>query len=448
MLILFVNHSVAPTSLGGAERSMLRMVEEWQARDPDLDVHFLTKAPRGTFIAALEERGMEYTAFSYRGWAGSPGEASAERAGLFAAANYSTTLEIISLMERMRPDLVVTNTLVAPWGALAAKVVGVPHAWFVREYGDLDHGLTFTLGREATIRDISTLSDAIFTNSVALRSHLSQYIDVSNVSVVYPTVDAAHINAMATEPPQVEPFTDAQPSDVKLTVVGRVSESKGQWRLIDALANLTSAGVPARLCLVGAADPPSYRDELEERARARGVADRVTFTGHQDNPFPFVHAADVCVTPSGLEAFGRTTLEYMALGKPVVASASGGSSELVIDGETGYLFDPASTEDLASAVARFFGGEGDAAAMGNAARDRARMLSSSEYSNSAAIDRLSELAGTSATYRLPAITRHWFALLSATPPAVSARRSVRQRIRSIGRKTRQLFIAHTRKPKL
>ena len=37
-----------------------------------------------------------------------------------------------------RPDLVVTNTVVAPWGAFAAKALGIPHAWFVREYGDLD----------------------------------------------------------------------------------------------------------------------------------------------------------------------------------------------------------------------------------------------------------------------------------------------------------------------
>ena len=68
VLVYFVNHSTAPVNLGGAERSMLKLVEDWYTADPDFEAVFLTKAPRGKFIEAVEKRGWAYLPFLYRGW--------------------------------------------------------------------------------------------------------------------------------------------------------------------------------------------------------------------------------------------------------------------------------------------------------------------------------------------------------------------------------------------
>ncbi len=68
-----------------------------------------------------------------------------------------------------------------------------------------------------------------------------------------------------------------------------------------------------------------------------------------DMPAAFL-LADIVLSTSSGEAFGRTTVEAMAMGKPVIATAHGGSLETVIPGETGWLVKPADPEQLAAAI--------------------------------------------------------------------------------------------------
>ncbi|WP_209560392.1 glycosyltransferase family 4 protein [Frigoribacterium sp. PvP032] len=412
MRVYFANHSTAPVNLGGAERSLIRLVEDWRARRPDLEILFLTKAPAGQFIAALRSRGWDFRAFRFRGWA-VPSEQpapAAERAA-FATVDYAAVRSMIAEMERVRPDLVVTNTLVAPWAAFAAAALDIPHAWFVREYGDLDHGLQFQSGRASTIHDIGLLSQAVFTNSYALKAHLSQHLDGDAVTVVYPRVDADTVRRSAALVPALPVFAGDAPG-LKVTVVGRVEPGKGQYRVIDALGLLETRGIRASLCIVGSWKEPGYDVELRDRARALGVAERVHFVGEQDNPYPFIAAADVCVTPSTLEAFGRTTLEYMIAGRAVVASDAGGSAELVVPGDTGSLFDLDDPRSLSDALAEYAADPDLALRHGAAAARRADEILGGANGNDAAIDRLESLVGGPA-YRLPDIARYWFELPDA-----------------------------------
>ncbi|GAA4265387.1 glycosyltransferase family 4 protein [Frondihabitans peucedani] len=409
MRVIFSNHSTAPVNLGGAERSLLKLVDDWTASNPDLEPFFFTKAPTGLFTKALDERSWKYRAFRFRGWAlPSVQPAPVVERTTFAAADYQAVGAMITELERLKPDLVVTNTLVAPWAAFAAKTLGIPHAWFVREYGDLDHDLKFQEGRERTLADIGLLSEAVFTNSLALKRHVASQVPDDKISVVYPSVDTASIRTSAEQDPATVPFPLADPG-LKITVVGRVEPGKGQFRAVDALGLLKADGVDASLCLVGSWKTPGYDLELRDRAAALGVADRVTFAGEQDNPYPYVAAADVCVTPSTIEAFGRTTLEYLAVGRPVVASSTGGSAELVEPGVTGSLFDPESPRELADALAVYAATPGLAETHGAAAAMSVERVLESGFSQEAAIARLESLVGAPA-YKLPDIARYWFAL--------------------------------------
>lgn len=425
MLVSFANHSSAPVSLGGAERSLLRFVEDWQARDPELVPTFITKAPRGKFTAALDERGWEYRALRFRGWAlPSPQPAPAAERAAFATVDYAAVNAIIAQYERERPDLVVTNTLVAPWASFAAAVLGIPQAWFVREYGDLDHGLHFQTGRAGVLGDIGLMSGAVVTNSEAMREHLARYMPADKLSVAYPTVDTDRLLATRGDVPTVTPFPQAEPG-LRVTVVGRVEESKGQHRVIDALGLLRERGVTISVCFVGGWKHPGEDQRLTDRARALGVAEHVVFAGEQATPAPFIEAADVCVTPSTIEAFGRTTAEYMTLGKPVIASRQGGSAELVAPGTTGALFDADDTAGLADALATYTTEPETARRHGAAAAAHLGALLGDGRDNAAAIDRLVALVGTEG-YRLPQAARYWFELPGAYASlgATSARAAV------------------------
>jgi len=424
--VIFANHSSAPVNLGGAERSLIRFVEDWQRIDPSLEPVFVTKAPEGTFIAALKERGWPFKAFRFRGWAlPSPQPAPAAEQAAFATVDYATVRQMIELFRKNRPDLVVTNTLVAPWASFAAAALGIPQAWIIREYGDLDHGLHFQIGRNATFRDIGLMSGAVITNSEAMREHLAQDIDRDKISVAYPVVDVDALLAGRDEAPATEPFPQPQ-SDLRVTVVGRVEDGKGQHRVIDALGLLRERGLTVTVCFVGSWKYPGYDQQLTERAAALGVADQIRFVGEQRNPAPYIEAAEVCVTPSTLEAFGRSTAEYMALGRAVVASSSGGSAELVAEGETGRLFDVDDVTTLADALETYARDRSIATEHGAAAPARLAALTGGEHTNAAAIQRLRDLAASGEAYRLPEVAQYWFGLPAAYASlgATSARAAV------------------------
>jgi glycosyltransferase involved in cell wall biosynthesis len=433
VLVYFVNHSSALDHLGGAERSMIKLVEDWQSVDPQFEPYFLTKAPHGQFVAALNERGWPFSSFRFRGWAlPKPGPRRNEER-YFARGDYAAVLGMLRVMRQRRPDLVVTNTVVAPWGAFAAKILGIPHAWFVREYGDLDHGLLFVNGRERTFADIGLLSEAVFANSQAIKRHISQYLPESKVSVTYPQVDGADVRERASQRPSVPPFPPVG-AGLKLTVVARLASSKGQWRVVEAVGALDKRGIPASACFVGAAIETGHDAALMRRARELGVADRILIAGEQANPFPFIAAADVCITPSSNEAFGRTTLECLALGKPVVATRTGGSMELIDDGENGFLFDPDDAMDLARHLQYYAENPDQLPVHGEAAQAKVDWVHSAEHSNFAAIDRLQRVVVEEEVYRLPAYAETWMSfpeLFSAESGSGVTAKYVRGRLKSM-----------------
>ena len=86
---------------------------------------------------------------------------------------------------------------------------------------------------------------------------------------------------------------------------------------------------------------------LKELAKQLGVAENVHFIGRCDDVPALLCASYVCVLTSTAEGFSNSILEYMAAGKPVIATNVGGADEAIADGESGYLV--ASDDDAAMA---------------------------------------------------------------------------------------------------
>ncbi|MBN1417880.1 MAG: GNAT family N-acetyltransferase [Planctomycetes bacterium] len=146
----------------------------------------------------------------------------------------------------------------------------------------------------------------------------------------------------------------------------RLSFEKGLEDLLDAV---TALRTPARLLVVG--DGP-LRGDLQARARALGIADRVLFAGHQEPPNDWLAAMDVFVLASRYEGFGMAALEAMAAGCPVMVTRAGGLPELVEDGRSGLLVPPRDARALAEALERLLADDDLRRRIGAAARDAAR----------------------------------------------------------------------------
>lgn len=115
-----------------------------------------------------------------------------------------------------------------------------------------------------------------------------------------------------------------------LLLPGRITRFKGHADFFQLLASLKSRGIPIHGLIAGEAHPKkrAYLQELKTGVAALGLEDDITFTGHREDLRDVMSISDIVFSLSRQpEAFGRTTLEALAIGKPVVAYAHGGVAE-------------------------------------------------------------------------------------------------------------------------
>jgi glycosyltransferase involved in cell wall biosynthesis len=155
----------------------------------------------------------------------------------------------------------------------------------------------------------------------------------------------------------------------RLVCVGRFFPSKGQDVLIRALAIITHTHPAVSLELIG--EGPEQQ-ACQNLARTLGLEQRCHFLGaiQHDEVLRHMASAVATVVPSRSEAFGLVNIESMAVGTPVVASAVGGITEIVRDGQDGFLVPPDAPELLAERLSQMLAKPKLALVMGANARQR------------------------------------------------------------------------------
>jgi len=182
--------------------------------------------------------------------------------------------------------------------------------------------------------------------------------------------------ALAERPPAGEPDAEllARAGRGYLLIVGRLASGeryKGHDELLAAMPSLLASHPETRLVVAGDGDD---RPRLEAAAAAHGLADRVLFAGFvgEATLAELYRRAAAFVMPSRGDGFGLVYLEAMRAGLPVVAARGGAAEEVVADGTTGLLVDPASPEELTAALSRLLADPPLAARLGAAGGRRAR----------------------------------------------------------------------------
>lgn len=224
---------------------------------------------------------------------------------------------------------------------LACELGGPPFSFTVHGPDEFDHPQLLHLREKvAACRFVVAISE--FT-----RSQLWRWIAVEHwprVRCVRCGLGAEHLEA----PPTPVPDT------ARLVCVGRLSATKGQRVLLQAVARLAGEGVPVELDLIGDGE---QRASLEAEARRLGLAERVRFRGWQGQPAiqEAIRASRGLVLSSFAEGLPVVLMEAFALGRPVVASRIAGIPELVIPGENGWLVTPGDVRSLAQALRELLG---------------------------------------------------------------------------------------------
>lgn len=202
---------------------------------------------------------------------------------------------------------------------------------------------------------IMTRGQAIIAVSKAVQNHIAErYGRTDNVITIPRGVDSDTFTPEKVSVEQLGAMRDKwglEGNSVCIMLPGRMTRWKGQEVFLKSLALVKNDNYQA--ILVGDPDENrSYADELEAMIDKNNLRGKVKMVGHCQDMATAYLLSDIVISASSsqAEAFGRVSIEAMAMEKPVIATAHGGSLETVVDGETGWLVKPGDPVDMAKAI--------------------------------------------------------------------------------------------------
>ena len=329
--LLFVSHT---SRLGGAELALLELVKGLSDRGFKVNV-VLPKS--GPLESQLQSARAGVWKLNHEFWVRKKSNRSLFLLRLikhaWAAKNF------VQLLKQLTPDVVVTQTLTIPAAALAAHAIGIPHIWFIHEFGKKDHEYQFDIGLRNSVRLINSLSSKVIVNSRAVFQEFSRYIPADKCRVIYQAVEV---------PDKLPPMPSADGS-FRVILVGTITPSKGQEDAVLAVGFLRKRGCTIKLTLVGEAET-KYSAYLQDLAVRLRVEDAIEIVGFTEKRFEKIRQSDVALMCSRCEAFGRVTVEAMKLGVPVIASSGGATDELIREGWNGLIYQHGDARDLSSKI--------------------------------------------------------------------------------------------------
>ena len=349
-----------------------------------------------------------------------PPEITGQTKEKFKAAVDAFALNLSTMKELCEIDIVHTHTWYTSMaGFLAKKLYGVPfvltthsleplRAWKAEQLGS-GYALSSWMEKTAILD-----ADAIVAVSNGTKADIQRAypdVDPAKIHVIYNGIDLNEYQYTANTEALLKYGVD--PAKPYVLFVGRITRQKGVTHLVDAVRYLPP-GTQVVLC-AGAPDTPEIASEMRDKVEALrretplsqhaavehfapegGYAHATgdpTGTGHnivwieemvtKKEAIQLYSNCAVFCCPSVYEPFGIINLEAMACGAPVVASATGGILEVVVEGETGHLVpfepDPATTfpvdpeqfaKDLAAPITALLANPVQAREFGQAGRRR------------------------------------------------------------------------------
>jgi glycosyltransferase involved in cell wall biosynthesis len=257
------------------------------------------------------------------------------------ASHVATMLRLRRLLAARHAALVHTHSSVDSWIAgIAARSLRLP---VVRS-----RHVTIAVPRRRAL--VYRLAHRVLTSAERVKAVLVEAgVDPAKIVAVPPGVDTDRFH------PGVSGERVRAELDLRGPVAGLVANirgSKGHDVFLDAAGAVAAVAPHARFLIVG--DGVGF-DEVRARVRARGLEGMVIMTGFRRDVPEVMAALDVLVLPSTRsEATSQVILQALAVGTPVVATAIGGSPEIIHDGETGRLVPANDAEALAAAILATF----------------------------------------------------------------------------------------------
>jgi glycosyltransferase involved in cell wall biosynthesis len=255
---------------------------------------------------------------------------------------------LVRLIRRYDVSLVISqNSLAHIYGRIAGILTRRPvvlRSGGVSEPLDRVDRIAYALGAAVFI------ANSRFTQ----RALVAAGIPLNRVRVVYPGVSLSDFDSVTG--PTLRNGLGLSSEALIVTTIGRLQWGKGQHVALSTAAQVVHQCPKSQFLIVGDAlfgIEKDYPLRLRSLIAELNLTDHVKMLGHRSDVPAILAASDIVLVPSVYpEGFGMVTVEAMAAAKPVVATDTGASPEIITQGETGLLVPPNSPEALGEAIMR------------------------------------------------------------------------------------------------
>src|SRR5699024_1371779 len=246
--------------------------------------------------------------------------------------------KISQFTKKNRIDILDSHHRLANWAGYA-----------VSKMRDMPHIITIPVFKH----DFKLITKAwknqyINVHSHALKKHLTDYYSINekNIAVIHNSIKTEfEVDKRKKDKLEKAFFNDK--NNIYITSLRRFTPEIGVDVLLESIPQVKAECPDAAFRIFG--NGPD-RKKLKKRCRELKLNPEHIFPGVNYNVNELLSLADTCVIPSRTENFSLFTLECMRAGKPIVATDVGGTSEAVVDGQTGLLAEAANPEQLAEKI--------------------------------------------------------------------------------------------------
>ena len=265
---------------------------------------------------------------------------------------FSSTLrmrveKVVDIITQEQVDLVFSNTICIFEGALAAKLKGIPHVWYVHELSSMDDLLTPLLDYQTFYATMDLLSEKIVVISKAVQAEITQFFPSKKLELIYTGLEPIEKNLEINR----KKTLNIDPDIPVIAYIGIISKRKGVLTLIDTAITVAKKYPQIKFVIAGKKEGETY-NKLQELVIEKSLENNFQFLGFRNDIQDIIACSDMVVIPSIIEPFSLVAIEAMREGIPVVATRSGGPEEIIENEDMGVLVPINSPFDLAQAIIR------------------------------------------------------------------------------------------------
>jgi glycosyltransferase involved in cell wall biosynthesis len=370
--ILAFSHTGLTT--GGAEQCLIEYVDLLTKRGHECKVII---PHEGEMQKLLTRKKIQNRVIGY-GWATRPHKKVNAHAVL--ASTGHSLAKIFHEVEKTKPDVILVNTVVIPWGLYAGRLFGIPTVLLVHEIiSDKDPSLNVMPTYEDYVDILNNNTDVIIYNSDFVKNEYKKDIikpfEPKEILYPLPPLDKKLIDKLYRE--------NEIGVTLKIAIFGAISPRKNQLETLEAIKILKDQGKDKiRVDLYGdAVANVQYVGLIKKYIKDNSLGDIIKIKGYTTSVYETMNEYNIVISNSSYEPFGRTIVEAQLFGRIVIANNTGGSVELVSHGETGLLYSLGKPEDLARQIEWVLAHKNKALSLGRAAKNiqKKKYLTNTRY---------------------------------------------------------------------